>query len=268
MAYELHLKADDIHGLANQVEKHWAHLQTILTGRTVAQSNQVAAASVLEDGDNFTLPHVSQTFVAQEVQSSTVDAEGLPSWAQSAQRHRLLSDVTLDGRTFAPSPSTSTVDADGMPWDERIHSSNRKMTARGVWTRRKNVDDAVYNSVVAELRGAPQAPITTAFAADLPHPDQWVPTVPPIESQQFPPAIVQPVYAVPAPAPVATYTINDLFIKLQQLFANGQADVAYMNSLNSRLSQMYNVQVNSINDVATRADMIASAFELIAQDGK
>lgn len=58
------------------------------------------------------------------------------------------------------------VDKDGLPWDERIHSSNKKMTGKGVWTARKNVDDSVRNKVVAELRaalaagGATAAPVT------------------------------------------------------------------------------------------------------------
>lgn len=42
----------------------------------------------------------------------------------------------------------------GIPWDERIHSSNKKRTkdGKGSWSRRKNITDAEYTRVSAELR--------------------------------------------------------------------------------------------------------------------
>jgi hypothetical protein len=55
------------------------------------------------------------------------------------------------------------LDKDGMPWDERIHSSNHKKTARGVWMKRKKVSKELFAQVTAEIRarmagGAPAAP--------------------------------------------------------------------------------------------------------------
>lgn len=44
------------------------------------------------------------------------------------------------------------LDAEGMPWDERIHSSTRSQTQKGVWARRRNVDDKVFNTVTKELK--------------------------------------------------------------------------------------------------------------------
>jgi hypothetical protein len=42
---------------------------------------------------------------------------------------------------------------DGVTWDARIHSSSKKMSTRGIWNRRRNVDDALFEEVMAELQG-------------------------------------------------------------------------------------------------------------------
>ncbi len=47
----------------------------------------------------------------------------------------------------------ATLDKNGLPWDERIHSSSRAINADGTWRYRKNVPDETKQSVEAELRG-------------------------------------------------------------------------------------------------------------------
>jgi hypothetical protein len=64
-----------------------------------------------------------------------------------------------------------TLDKEGLPWDERIHSSNHQMTAKGVWQRRRGITDEEYNRVKTELLApitlspiedpAPVAPVTS-----------------------------------------------------------------------------------------------------------
>lgn len=64
-----------------------------------------------------------------------------------------------------------TLDKEGLPWDERIHSSNHQMTAKGVWQRRRGITDEEYNHVKVELlapialspveKPAPVAPVTS-----------------------------------------------------------------------------------------------------------
>lgn len=82
------------------------------------------------------------------------------------------------------------VDAEGMPWDERIHASTKRRTQGGVWQRRKGVDDAVFAAVRGELRGAPVvAPVAPV-----------VPTAPVVI-----PVVTAPVApAAPVVAPVVT----------------------------------------------------------------
>lgn len=59
----------------------------------------------------------------------------------------------------APAPATepeeTDVDIDGLPWDERIHSSNRKKTIDGRWRRKRGVSDSDYEAVKAELLDEP-----------------------------------------------------------------------------------------------------------------
>jgi len=61
-------------------------------------------------------------------------------------------------------PEGVVVDADGLPWDQRIHSSNQKKTATGHWQRRRNLEAGVYERVAGEiLAGAGK--IAPQFAA-------------------------------------------------------------------------------------------------------
>lgn len=62
------------------------------------------------------------------------------------------------------------LDKDGVPWDERIHSSNKEMTDKGVWRKRRGVSPADFERITAELKatmgaGLPAAIPATALAA-------------------------------------------------------------------------------------------------------
>lgn len=75
----------------------------------------------------------------------------------------------------APLLNDGTIrDGEGYPWDERIHSSNKQMTSKGVWTKRKGVADNTHLTVRAELmqRGLvviPGTPTQTAPAVTVTH---------------------------------------------------------------------------------------------------
>ena len=88
------------------------------------------------------------------------------------------------------------VDAEGMPWDERIHASTKRRTQGGVWQRRKGVDDAVFAAVRGELRGAP---VVAPVAPVVP----TVPVVIPVVTVPIAPA-VSAAPAAPVVAPVVT----------------------------------------------------------------
>lgn len=48
--------------------------------------------------------------------------------------------------------ANAELDAEGLPWDERIHAGTKTKTQKNVWTRKKGVQDNVFDAVVAELR--------------------------------------------------------------------------------------------------------------------
>lgn len=60
--------------------------------------------------------------------------------------------------------SPGELDADGLPWDARIHSTSRKKTVKdNKWKKLRGVDPALVVTVEAKLRG--QAPTPTQIEA-------------------------------------------------------------------------------------------------------
>jgi len=107
------------------------------------------------------------------------------------------------------SPSSGVeLDADGLPWDARIHSGpadKRPKNADGRWRRARGADDATVAAVTAELRqvmGAP-APAPTQAAAPTPPP---APEPAPAPVSPPPP----PVATAPTPAPAAPPSTPDV----------------------------------------------------------
>lgn len=98
------------------------------------------------------------------------------------------------------------LDSEGFPWDKRIHSSSKQTVADGTWRKRRNLDDAIYNSVKAELESkgygkktvtpqAPQAPVVAPTPVMVtPAPAPQAPVVPQVTVAPTP---------TPTPAPVA-----------------------------------------------------------------
>jgi len=52
----------------------------------------------------------------------------------------------------AATDDTGATDADGLPWDARIHSSGRDKNSDGRWRKRRGVEETVVTAVTAELR--------------------------------------------------------------------------------------------------------------------
>ena len=77
-----------------------------------------------------------------------------------------------------PSFDPDDRDTDGLPWDERIHSSGRVKSGDGRWRQRRGVDKAVLATVTAELSGAPAVPAPPPVQATVPVPPP--PAPPPV----------------------------------------------------------------------------------------
>ena len=82
--------------------------------------------------------------------------------------------ITDEGQGTEP----VTRDKAGIEWDERIHSKAKEpLNKAGLWKRRKNIDDATYQSVLAELSAKTptpeqvfEAPPPVMLGAEMPPP--------------------------------------------------------------------------------------------------
>lgn len=76
------------------------------------------------------------------------------------------------------------VDSEGLPWDGRIHSSNKKkITKDDTWQLRRGIDSAVVEQVKAELRQVMAIPKHDAQIATETAAPSTVPPAPPAETQ-------------------------------------------------------------------------------------
>lgn len=116
-------------------------------------------------------------------------------------------------------PPPPAVDAKGMPWDERIHSSNKALCTDGTWRQRRGVATQLVANVEAELRakvasgGTPPqaaaiAPPVTLPPGGLSPPQVPLPTGAASPVPVPPPAVTvpQPVPSVPVASPVSVPT--------------------------------------------------------------
>lgn len=71
----------------------------------------------------------------------------------------------------APTEQASRVEVDktGRPWDARIDVGTKTKTLKGLWKRKKGLEDAEYDAVVSELMStpAPAAPVGAMTFATL-----------------------------------------------------------------------------------------------------
>lgn len=109
--------------------------------------------------------------------------------------------TTTSGAASEPDDSAEMVDVGapdldsaGFPWDERIHAASKATNADGTWRKRRNLDDATYDAVMAELRAAHGATVRA-------NPTQ------PSSPDTPPPPPTEP--AVTAPAAVAAEPVSD-----------------------------------------------------------
>jgi hypothetical protein len=94
-------------------------------------------------------------------------------------------------------PPGAALDAQGIPWDGRIHATTKTFTANGHWKNRRGVADADVATVTAELRAAMGAPAVSMGA--------------PAVSMGAPVAPAVPVVTPPPPPPPAASLPSDPF---------------------------------------------------------
>lgn len=94
--------------------------------------------------------------------------------------------------TPEPQPLAEGVEVDkqGVPWDERIHSSSKKKTAKGVWAKRKNLPEGLHEQITAQLLSGQPQPEPTPVSDERPAPITGaVPEIPAGQQESAVPAV-------------------------------------------------------------------------------
>lgn len=103
------------------------------------------------------------------------------------------------------------LDADGLPWDARIHTSTKTKTAKGLWTKvRGGPKGAELAAIEAELRAGLTSAPTEQPAAPVPVPPMPIPVAPPVappmpthtaqvDASTLPPPVPMPAAVTPEP---------------------------------------------------------------------
>lgn len=161
------------------------------------------------------------------------------------------------------SPATDVdVDAEGLPWDARIHGGTKEKTAKGVWKRRRNTDNAEWDRVRAELKQVMSVPSPIeALAARVPDAaaafaGQSVPPVPNVP----PPPPSAPVATVPpVPAVTAAPDIGAFGALLKRIIEAQDAKQITVEQTNQAVQS---IGLNAIGDLLNRPDLVP-AVELV-----
>ena len=182
-------------------------------------------------------------------------------------------------------PPDAELDKDGLPWDERIHSSSKKQTKKGVWSKRKNLEDGVFEQVIAELK---RSTLAGPVAATVPGVDNDLdvaafmernniadaPVAPPLPAADA----VAPVAPVAPPLPAAADTatavapardFNGFMQQIQNLFAAGDIETSYVETnVIARINEGFSASVVTITDIANDQPMVDYAWKCLEIDGK
>lgn len=121
------------------------------------------------------------------------------------------------------------LDAEGLPWDERIHAGTKEKTAKGVWKARRNVNDAAaIQRVKSELLATMALPAGAPVQQTVPSPVFQQPqavAAPPVAYTTGSAIQTQPIAPLtpPVPAPPKEPTsLGELMAQAGPLLASGQ----------------------------------------------
>lgn len=199
-------------------------------------------------------------------------------------------------------PGEPQFDSSGLAWDERIHSAQRGTTNDGRWRKRRNVDDAVYNAVEAELRaryGKPASVTASSEVVAMPTPPMPVPVMPmpmpmptvndegnddtpimsaaPADTAHGAVAAVsaasEPVAVTPVPvaAPAQAQQTVDFHTVMGIVgtrMANNTINPDYLVGLVAEINGQLGTQMQSFTDMAALPHAVQYAYSAMVRDGK
>lgn len=176
-----------------------------------------------------------------------------------------------DGDDSAPlNTAAPAIDADGVPWDSRIHSDNKQTTAKGVWRKRKNIDDATYKAITAELKAR------ATVAGNYPMPNMSPPSTGiPAGTPMLPaPAINQPVFtgqpvSMPAPPPQLSPQPQQAGMSFGEFMAGYSQALQAGRVTEADTASIYQWQgISDISQLANDPVRIKQVFDWLRQYGK
>lgn len=153
-----------------------------------------------------------------------------------------------------------TADANGLPWDVRIHSGTRAVNADGSWRLRRGVDPELVETVEAELRALMASPVAQtpeqAFGAVVTcEPSPVAPPPPPAPVADPEPAApaVPPAPPTPAAEPQAV-TLPDLMTLAARAMTGGKITPAQLSEITQRHG------VANVGLLSARPDLVPQVF--------
>lgn len=151
-------------------------------------------------------------------------------------------------------PKGEGLDADGIPWDSRIHAATKTRTAKNVWKKGRGVDAALYQQVVAELKAANTGNISATAE------DRTEPVAPPT-----PPAPL-PTPAQVTPAAPVTRDFAGLLTVVQNAVNAATVTPDYPNTIVTRINEAYKTTVATLADISANEEMVEYGWQCVEVD--
>jgi hypothetical protein len=123
-----------------------------------ASPRNIHTPEIIEDEEPVIIPSFS-AHVDEDADEQSPETAFAPS--------NVVSNISVAGPVLV---EESRLDKNGLPWDERIHSSSRVKTADGSWRQKRGVDDALVATVESELKALMGIPSPPPVAAVPPPP--------------------------------------------------------------------------------------------------
>ncbi len=206
---------------------------------------------------NTSSPKMAPTLEPSEATTLKYEAECYPT-EPSASEAPLPHHTPEDAGTSPegqPDEFGSGVDADGLPWDGRIHASTKTKIKNCTWKAKRGVDAETVATVTAELREQfpkpePEPVHTDAEGRQLPPATEVFPSQT-VDLQDAPPV-------PPSVAPVP-YTFVSYLQESCKAVQSGSVTQGAMDAVHAAVFADYGV--DSIQDLQTKPDAVAPIRE-------
>lgn len=152
--------------------------------------------------------------------------------------------------------ATDHLDADGIPWDARIHAGTKtRLKASNTWKLKPGVDKALVDQVITELKGIQAVPVPPQMQAT---PINAAPPAPTLADA----AAVSTALQTPPPPPPGPTTFAELIKEVTGRITAGQMTP---DQVNGAVALVTNGQLTMCNQLAARQDLIPAVWSALCQ---